>query len=126
VGLVAGDDGLAEEVLDWLPWAERVVVKHGIGTNAAASLHPGRASALIRERAAVAVRRASAGELELPEVATPVAFETEYGRALEADFAALVPGSERLGARVVRYCAADVETAYRGFRAGVHLAGLVD
>ena len=27
VGLVAGDDALAEEVAPWLPWAERVVVK---------------------------------------------------------------------------------------------------
>ena len=40
VGLVAGDDALAEEVAAWLPWAERVVVKTAVGGNAAASLHP--------------------------------------------------------------------------------------
>src|SRR5215468_2850078 len=38
VGLVAGDDALAVEVEAWLPWAERVVVKDGFGSNAAASL----------------------------------------------------------------------------------------
>jgi D-amino peptidase len=38
VGLVAGDDALAEEVADWLPWAERVVVM--VATAAAASVHP--------------------------------------------------------------------------------------
>ena len=30
VGLVSGDDALAEELADWLPWAERVVVKRGV------------------------------------------------------------------------------------------------
>ena len=44
VGLVAGDDALAEEVADWLPWAERVVVKDAAGGNAAASLHPAAAA----------------------------------------------------------------------------------
>ena len=45
VGLVAGDDALAAEVEGWLPWAERIVVKDGFGSNAAASLHPsGRAT----------------------------------------------------------------------------------
>src|SRR3990172_1466654 len=39
VGMVAGDDALAAEVAEWLPWAERVVVKVGSGTNAAASVH---------------------------------------------------------------------------------------
>ena len=34
VGLVAGDDALAEEVEDWLPWAERVVVKTAVGGHA--------------------------------------------------------------------------------------------
>ena len=40
VGLVAGDDALADEVADWLPWAERVVVKTAVGGNAAASRPP--------------------------------------------------------------------------------------
>ncbi len=48
VGLVAGDDALAEEVADWLPWAERVVVKTAVGGNAAASVHPTVAADLIR------------------------------------------------------------------------------
>ena len=55
VGLVAGDDGLAAEVEGWLPWAERVVVKQGFGTHAAASLHPERARDLIRTASSVAV-----------------------------------------------------------------------
>src|SRR5687768_6217864 len=30
VAMVTGDDALAEEVADWLPWAERVVVKRAV------------------------------------------------------------------------------------------------
>jgi D-amino peptidase len=52
VGLVTGDDALAEEVADWLPWAERVVVKDAAGGSSAASLHPAAAADLIEEGAA--------------------------------------------------------------------------
>ena len=42
VGLVAGDDALADEVETWLPWAERVVVKVADGGHSAISPHPER------------------------------------------------------------------------------------
>jgi len=126
VGLVAGDDALAAEVEGWLPWAERVVVKEGFGTNAAASLHPKKARDLIREGAARAVERARAGQLQILEVERPVVIEVDYRRALEADFAAIVPNAERLGDRTVRHPGPDPVTAYRGFLAGVRLATLVE
>jgi D-amino peptidase len=126
VGLVAGDDALAAEVEGWLPWAERVVVKEGFGTNAAASLHPEKARDLIREGAARAVERARAGQLQILEVERPVVIEVDYRRALEADFAAIVPNAERLGDRTVRHPGPDPVTAYRGFLAGVRLATLVE
>ncbi len=126
VGLVAGDDALAAEVDGWLPWAERIVVKEGHGTNAAASLHPERARAAIREGAARAVRRAAAGELRLLEVEPPVVIEVDYRRALEADYAAIVPGAERIGDRTVRHPGPDPITAYRGFLAGIRLASTVE
>jgi len=126
VGLVAGDDALAAEVTSWLPWAERVIVKVGQGTNAAASLHPERARALIRDGSAAAVERARAGELRLLEVARPVVIEVDYRRALEADYAAIPPPAERIGDRTVRHAANDPLDAYRGFLAGVRLASLVD
>src|SRR5436305_693343 len=77
VGLVAGDDALAAEVEEWLPWSERVVVKDGFGSHAAASLHPERARALIRDASARAVQAAHAGELRLLEVEPPVAIEVD-------------------------------------------------
>jgi len=126
VGLVAGDDALATEVEGWLPWAERIVVKDGFGTNAAASLHPERAREAIRDGATRAVERAKAGELRALEVETPVVIEVDYRRGLEADFAALVPNAERVGDRTARHLGPDAVTAYRGFLAGVRLATLVE
>ena len=48
VGMVAGDDALADEVEAWLPWAERVVVKEADGTGSAISVHPRLARDLVR------------------------------------------------------------------------------
>lgn len=126
VGLVAGDDALAVEVADWLPWAERVIVKDAAGGNAAASLHPAVAADLVRAGAERAVRRAIAGELQALSLEPPIVMEVEYRNAVAADYAAIVPGAERVGDRGVRFEASDPVTAYRGFLAGVRLAGIVD
>jgi D-amino peptidase len=126
VGLVTGDDALADEIEAWLPWAERVIVKQGYGTSAAASVHPTAARGLVRSAAERAVRRAAAGDLQPLIVAAPVTVEVDYHRPIEADFAAIVPGAERIGDRGVRYVASDVEGAYRAFLAGVRLAGVCD
>ena len=126
VGMVAGDDALAEEVAEWLPHAERVVVKEAAGGNAAASLHPSVARDLIRAGAERAVQRAIKGELEPLTMTPPIVVEVEYRNAIAADYAAIVPGAERFGDRGVRFEAPDAETAYRGFLAGVRLAGIVD
>jgi D-amino peptidase len=126
VGLVAGDQALAGEVEAWLPWAERVVVKQAAGGRAAASPHPSVAVDLVRAGAERAVRRAAAGELELLHVEPPVSIEVDYARGVQADFAAIVPGAERVGDRTVRYRSDDPLVAYRGFLAGNRLAGAID
>jgi D-amino peptidase len=126
VGLVAGDDALADEVVNWLPWAERVIVKIGAGGNAAASLHPTSARELIRAAAERAVNRAATGELALLVVDRPTSIEVDYAKAVQADFAAIVPDAERVGDRGVRHVGEDPVGAYRGFLAGFRLAGLVD
>jgi D-amino peptidase len=126
VGLVAGDDRLAEEVAEWLPGAERVVVKRAVGWRAAASIHPEAARDLVRAGAERAVRRAAAGELEPLRVGAPVRLEVEYRNAGEADHAAVVPLAERLGDRGVRIVADDVVTAYRAFLAGIRLVSALN
>ncbi|HEX5015247.1 MAG TPA: M55 family metallopeptidase [Candidatus Limnocylindrales bacterium] len=126
VGLVSGDDALAEEVQDWLPWAERIVVKQATGGSSAATLHPAAACDLIREAAARAVRRAQAGELQPLKIDGPVVVEVEYVNGVTADFAAIIPGAVRVGDRGVRFEAEDAVTAYRGFLAGIRIAGVVE
>jgi D-amino peptidase len=126
VGLVTGDDALAEEVADWLPWAERVIVKIADGGRSAASFHPSRARDLVREGAQRAVERASAGELRCLAVASPVRIEVDYARGVVADHAAILPGATRVGDRTVRLEAGDAVTAFRAFLAANRLAGALD
>jgi D-amino peptidase len=125
VGLVTGDDALAEEVEDWLPWAERVVVKRADGGRSAASVHPARARELVRVGAERAIRRAAAGELERLVVAPPVAIEVDYAKGVLADHAAIVPGAIRVGDRTVRFEFDDAVSAFRAFLAANRLAEAV-
>ncbi len=126
VGLVAGDDVLAAEMADWFPWAERVVVKEGAGRNAAASVHPTVARERVRSGAERALRRAIGGEMRPLVLEPPYVVEVTYANALQADYACVVPGAERVGETGARFAADDPLDAYRGFLAGVRLAGLVD
>lgn len=127
VGLVAGDDTLADEVAEWLPWAERVVVKRAVGGRAADSLHPSRARDLIREASANVVRRAMEdGAAFRPlTLETPIRVAVDFASAAQADYAAMMPGAGRDGDRGVLYEADDAVTAYRAFVVFVRLAGLV-
>lgn len=121
VGMVAGDDALADEVADWLPWAERVVVKTADGGRSAASLHPTVARDLVCRAAERAVRRAAAGELPTLEVPPPVVVEIDVAKGVIADHAEILPGVERAGDRTVRFSHDDPETAYRAFLSIVRL-----
>jgi D-amino peptidase len=126
VGLVTGDDALAEEVAAWLPWAERVIVKQGRGFRAADSLHPSVARERVAEGARRAVERALAGELRPLTLAAPIEVGIEFRHAGQADFAAVIPGFDRSGDRGVRYSASDGIDAYRAFVSAVRLANVAD
>ena len=116
VGLVAGDDALAEEVAEWLPWAERVVVKDG-GRRQRGGLgppdrrrgpDPGRCGRRGPGARAPAIS-SSCGS------ARRSSSRSTTSRGVEADHAAIVPGAERVGDRGVRFASDDPATAYRGF-----------
>jgi D-amino peptidase len=126
VGMVSGDDALAQETADWLPWAERVVVKKVVSRKAAALVHPSIARDLVRAGAEQAIRRAARSELQPLLVPAPVTFEIEFRNPGEADHAAITPGAERYGDRGVRLTGNDATDAYRAFLAAIRLAGLVE
>lgn len=125
VGLVSGDDALAEEVAEWLPWAERVVVKRAASQRAAESVHPEEARKMIRAAAARTVRGASAGSAEEAprtlRLDPPIRWAAEFRMPAQADFAAMVPGVEREGDRGIRYATDDPLDAFRAFLAAMRL-----
>ncbi len=127
VGMVAGDDALADEVAEWLPWAERVVVKRGVSRQAADSVHPSVARDL------VASGVPAGGRAGRPQASSsrwccrrPSASPSSSGTPGQADFAAVIPGFVRDGDRGVRYEADDAIEAYRAFVSAVRIAGLAD
>lgn len=128
VGMVSGDDALADELADWLPWAERVVVKRGVSWQAADSLHPERARALIRDGAEHAVARAVAGDADLRVLTLPAPLEllVDFANAGQADVAATIPGFGRVGDRGISYSADNPVALYRAFLSAVRLAGTAD
>ena len=120
VALVSGDDALAGEIEQLLPWAERVVVKRALGQYVAESLSPEQARAAIRE----GVRRALSrrGELQLYRPSTPLSCEIDFHQPVMAAYTALVPTVERRGPRSVAFEAVDAESLYRTFVSLVRLA----
>jgi D-amino peptidase len=127
IGMVTGDDALAEEVADWLPGAERVVVKRAVSGHAADAMHPSKAREQVEAGARRAVERAIAGDpgiapLVLPP---PIRVGIDFGRAAQADYVAVMPGMRREGDRGVVYEAEDGIEAFRAFVCAVRLAGLV-
>jgi D-amino peptidase len=111
VMLVAGDDALATEVEALLPWAERVIVKRGIGSNVADSLAPADAQRAIRDGMERAIGRV--GEMRLYQLAAPIAGEIDFRLPAMADYACVLPGVERIGPRTVGFRADDGEAFYR-------------
>jgi D-amino peptidase len=118
--LVAGDDALAGEVAALLPWAERVIVKRGLGTNLADSLSPAAAQAAIREGMARALARI--GEMRLYEPNPPLGGQIDFRTPVMADYACVLPGTERLGPRTVGFRADDGDALYRTCLALTRLA----
>lgn len=117
--LVAGDDALADEVEQLLPWAERVIVKRGLGYSLADSRSPADARAAIRD----GMRRAL-DRLETMAVYRPASFEAEvdFRFPAHAAFAAVLPEAQRTGPRSVGFSAPDGDTLYRRFLAVHRLA----
>jgi D-amino peptidase len=105
VGLVTGDDNICTTAEKALPGVATVVVKQAQGFAAAESLHPNVACEHIEDAAARVVGNAA----ELRPIAVPDEFvvEADFAAPLSADFAANLPGAERLSAHTLRRTAAD-------------------
>lgn len=111
VAFISGDRAAVDMARAFIPGADGLSVKDGIGFFAARTMHPLEAREKIAEgvRAALAKRTARA-PLRLT---TPITLEIELDNLSHADAAALVPGVQRVSGRVVRYTAGDALTIYK-------------
>lgn len=116
VGMVSGDQVVAEQVRARCPEAETVIVKHALANQSAECIPPARARRLIAAGAARAVARAVRGELPVCEAGGPYEFEVEMrepiGEAMRINLAPL-DGFEILDERVVRVSAPDMDLGFR-------------
>lgn len=118
VVLVTGDRAVTEEARDLLGEIETVAVKDGITRTTARCLHPEVAQEHIRH---AAQRALSLDTLPL-KLSTPITLRLAFLRALHADMAELVPGSQRVDGRTVEWAGDDMLTVYKVFRAMSTLA----
>jgi D-amino peptidase len=118
VVLVTGDRAVTEEARALLGEIETVAVKEGVTRTAARCLHPEVAQERIRQAAERAVGRAIPPFVVPPPITLRIVFQ----RAIHADMAELVPGSQRVDGRAVEWTGEDMPTVYRVFRAMAALA----
>lgn len=98
---VIGDEAMVNEVKEFVPEVEGVVVKRGFSRFAALSISPVKARILIRDGVKKGLARAKAIKpLVLQE---PIAMEIDFRDAHAADAAELVPGVKRLTPRTISY-----------------------
>ena len=116
IGMVSGDQIVAEQVQALCPWAEAVIVKTALGNQSANCIPPPRARELIRAGAEKTVFRAMAGELPVLQESGPYEFEVELrapaGEAMQANLASL-EGFELIADNLVRVVAPDMDLGFR-------------
>lgn len=116
VGLVTGDQVVAEQLRGRCPWAEAVVVKRALSRVAGEVVAPARAREAIRQAAERATRRAGKGELE-PYVGERAPYEIEVelrepiGDGLRRNLEALPEFAA--DERTVRTSAPDMDVGFR-------------
>ena len=128
VGMVSGDDALASDLKDWLPWAELVVVKRAVSYQSADSLHPTAARQLIRDAAQWAVTKAagSGSDLKPLVIDPPMNLRIDFTHSGQADMVAVIPGFARDGDRGVVYSASDGVDLFRAFISAQRISRVAD
>ncbi len=130
VGMVSGDQVVADEVRAICPWAETAILKTAYAKQAGMVIPPQRARPMIKEAAEKAVRRAFDGDLGIyDQVPAPYEFEVQLTRDIPdtmADNLKQLDEFDVISERAVRVGAPDMfigfrRVAYLGYaeRAGV-------
>ena len=112
VAMVTGDQCLAREVHELMPWVEAVEVKQAITRYAAACLPPAKAHEAIRKGAGKAL--AGLGEAKPLTVKSPVKITLQLRDTGQAEAAARLPGAEVVDPLTVAYAHSDFLGAVQG------------
>jgi len=117
IGLVTGDQIVAEQVHAIAPWAEAVIVKEALSNVAGNCIAPIRAQEMIREGARRAVERAAEGLLQ-PYIAQHPPYEIEVELREEVSDGLrqnldLLDEFEIVDAKTVRTLANDMDIGFR-------------
>ena len=126
VVFLSGDQHACADARSFMPWVEAVEVKTAIGRYAAMSLSPEEARARIKAGIASAIRNRKDKGARPYVFTRPVTLELTFTYTSKADMASLLPGSERISARTVRFIHDDFITVFRAFRAMMTLGGSAD
>jgi D-amino peptidase len=113
VALVTGDASVCADAERRIPGVITARVKEAYDRFAGLSLAPEPARALIRERAAEAVRAVQSGRITPQRPPSPVTFEVDFKRTAPAHMATLFPGVERRGPRTIAVTDADYVRAFK-------------
>lgn len=116
--LISGDDKVIAEARELVPEIEAVVVKQAVSRTAAINLSPSAAQERIREGVARAIERLRTSPIEpfRPPRGT-LTLEVSFLYSSQADTAALLPGSRRVGARTIGFENASYVELFRVCRA---------
>lgn len=111
VVFLSGDRAATDEALAAFGDLEVATVKEGIGRSAALGVHPEVAREMIYDGVVRGLARR--GEIEPLRLDGPVTVDVEVASTGGVDQLLFVPGTERTGARTIRYVAPDAPSAYR-------------
>jgi D-amino peptidase len=104
--MISGDDRIVKEARDLLGDIEGAAVKYATGFHSARTLLPAAGTALIREKAAVAVARVR--EFKPYRIKTPVLLDVSFKNYRPAEVLSYLPTVERTGSHSVRFIAKDM------------------
>lgn len=122
VGVVTGDDQICAVARKAFEGVTAVEVKKSSGYSAVDSLAPSAACELIERGVAEAL--AGVGELRAQPVPDELVLEVDFASPLAADYAAVVPRTERVAARTLRGGVDTVDDLLRLVMAWYYLASL--
>jgi D-amino peptidase len=123
---ISGDQSACADARSFLPAVVAVTVKQAIGRYAASSLSPEESCAAIRAGMRGAVAACKDKKPAPFAFAKPFVLELVFTSTAKADIGSLLPGSERVDGRTVRYRHEDFMTVFQAFRALMTLGGSIE